>query len=485
MSTISQPVVPLLPASHAERVARLNARESRAQSLERWQRPDRHYYRELIRLLRMHIPAGSRVLQVSCGMGDLLNGVAPSLGVGVDVSAEVVDRARLRYPHLSLRVGDPESLGIDEKFDYVIIGDAVVEMVDVQASFEQVRRVCTPATRVIVTYINPLWYPALRALSAVGLRRRAPAQNWLSTQDVLNLLNLSGFEVVCHKREMILPARIPLLTGLCNRLLARVWPTKYLSLVHMLIARPVVMEDAGERPTCSVVIPARNERGHIESAVRRTPEMGGRTEIIFVEGGSTDGTADEIRRVIAANPNRDIKLLVQDGKGKGDAVRKGFSVAHGDVLMILDADLTVQPEELPKFYECVASGRAEFVNGTRLVYPMDAEAMRLLNKWANWAFSVVFSWLIGQKFRDTLCGTKVLRRKSYETITRNRAYFGALDPFGDFDLILGAAKANLKIVEIPVRYKARTYGETNISRFRHGFQLLRMAGVAMCKLKFR
>ena len=459
---------------------------ARAAARERWQNPSRGYYRELIRLVRMHIPPGASVLQVSCGMGDVLAGAQPACGVGIDANPEVVTRARRRYPDLTFVADDPETFQLDQKFDYVILGDSLVEMGDVQACLERIRTVCRPDTRIIISYINPLWEPALRTLSFLRLRRKNPRLNWLSTYDVHNLLELAGFKVVRHNYEMLLPARIPLLTLLCNRVLARVWPTQYLSLVHLLIARPDGTPEDAENLTCSVIIPTHNERGNIESAIRRTPKLGRHTELIFVDGNSTDGTEEEIQRLIAAYPERDIKLVRQGEKrGKGDAMRKGYAAATGDVLMCLDADLTVQPEELPKFFDCIAGGKAEFVNGTRLVYPMEKRAMRMLNKLANWFFSVLFSWLLDQRFRDTLCGTKVMHRKSYAVIAANRSYFGGFDPFGDFDLIFGASKANLQILEIPVHYKARTYGETSINRFRDGLKLFQMSAVALWKLKLR
>jgi glycosyltransferase involved in cell wall biosynthesis len=212
--------------------------------------------------------------------------------------------------------------------------------------------------------------------------------------------------------------------------------------------------------------------------------MGGGTELIFVEGNSSDDTFCAIEREIAKRPGYQAKLFKQPGKGKGDAVRMGFANATGELLMILDADLTVPPEDLPRFYEAWHSGRAEFVNGVRLVYPMEEKSMRFLNLVGNKFFSLAFSWLLSQPVKDTLCGTKVLGRKQYEMIASNRAYFGQIDPFGDFDLLFGAAKFNLKIVDMPIRYRERTYGETNIQRWKHGILLLRMVLLASRKIKF-
>ena len=231
------------------------------------------------------------------------------------------------------------------------------------------------------------------------------------------------------------------------------------------------------------MIPCRNEKGNIEAAITRLPRFGLRQEIIFVDGHSTDGTVEEIQRVMRQWPQYDLKLFIQDGKGKGDAVRKGFTHATGDILMILDADLTMPPEDLPKFYDAIASGKGEFINGSRLVYPMEEEAMRFLNLIGNKFFSMAFSWLLGERIKDTLCGTKVLFRKDYERIVANRAYFGEFDPFGDFDLLFGASKLNLKILEVPIRYQERTYGTTNINRFQHGWLLLKMTVYGFFRLK--
>ena len=254
-------------------------------------------------------------------------------------------------------------------------------------------------------------------------------------------------------------------------------------MANFVVARPIPLPDT-RTPSVSVVIAARNESGHIDELIERIPEMGGGTEIVFVEGNSTDDTYEAIERAIANHPGRNCKLLKQPGKGKGDAVRTGFDAAEGDILMILDADITVPPEDLPRFYELIADGSAEFVNGVRLVYPMEGEAMRFANLLGNKFFSWAFSWLLGQSIRDTLCGTKVLRRSDYARIAANRAYFGDFDPFGDFDLLFGAAKLSLKIQEVPIRYRARRYGETNISRWKHGWLLLKMVAFAARRIKF-
>jgi glycosyltransferase involved in cell wall biosynthesis len=311
-------------------------------------------------------------------------------------------------------------------------------------------------------------------------------QNWLTVQDASHLLFLTDYEVIRSWQAILVPLRVPLLSRFCNRYLARIWPFRYGCLTNVVLARPSPRPEAmPESPSVSVIVPARNEAGNIAHILDRVPEMGSRTEIVFVEGGSTDDTYDTIQREIERRGIGDrCRLYRQPGKGKGDAVRLGFAEATGDILMILDADLTVPPEDLPRFYEAVRSGRAEFANGVRLVYPMEERAMRFLNLIGNKFFSVAFSWLLGQPVKDTLCGTKALWKTDYETIAKNRNAFGDFDPFGDFDLIFGAVKQNLRIVDIPVRYRQRTYGDTNISRWKHGFMLLRMVLFAARRIKF-
>jgi glycosyltransferase involved in cell wall biosynthesis len=281
----------------------------------------------------------------------------------------------------------------------------------------------------------------------------------------------------------MVPVRIPLISDWCNRYLAKILPFRWLSLANFVVARPMRLQRKNN-PSVSVVVAARNESGHIDELISRIPQMGAGTEIVFVEGNSTDDTYSAIERAIANNPQLNCKLLKQPGKGKGDAVRTGFDAATGDILMILDADITVPPEDLPRFYEIMANGSGEFVNGVRLVYPMEGDAMRFANLIGNKFFSWAFSWLLGQPIRDTLCGTKVLWREDYRRIADNRSYFGDFDPFGDFDLLFGAAKLNLKIMEVPVRYRARRYGETNISRWSHGWLLLKMVAFAAKRIKF-
>ena len=438
------------------------------------------------RLLRRHftflVPPDAKVIEVGCSLGDLLAAVKPARGVGVDFSPKTIELARERHPGLEFHVADAAEFSAQERFDYILLSDLANDLPDVQAVFERLRAVAHPHTRLVLNFFNNVWRPLLAVGEKLGLKAPTPMQNWLSADDVKNLLHLAGWEVVKMETRILWPLGMPLLERLFNRWLSPLLPPFCLTVFIVARTKPQLVAQPHYR--CSIVIPARNEAGNIEAAVQRTPEMGLGTEILFVEGHSTDDTWDQIQRVAKEYPQRNIKILKQQSKGKGGAVREGFAAAAGDVLFILDADLTMPPEELPKFYEIARSGTAEFVNGVRLVYPMEKEAMQFLNMVANKAFGLTFSWLLGQKIKDTLCGTKVLFRADYERIAHNRAYFGDFDPFGDFDLLFGAAKQNLKIADVPIRYRERTYGTTNIQRWRHGWLLLRMVLFAARRLKF-
>jgi SAM-dependent methyltransferase len=445
----------------------------------------RKYYRtRLSQIYRFLIPSDMRVLEVGCGQGDLLASVRPSYGVGIDLSPLMVQRAQRRHPEIHYLQADAHSLDLKEQFDFIICSDLFNDLWDVQCVLDSIARHAHPSTRLIVNTYSRVWELPRRCAEAIGVASRLLPQNWLTGADVVNLLYLADFELIRSSQEIVWPVRTPLLDTFFNKYLVRLWPFSWFTLASFLVARPRPKPARVEDPIVSVIVPARNEEGNVQQIFNRVPEMGAGTELIFVEGNSNDDTYGAIEREIAKRPGTRVKLFKQPGKGKGDAVRVGFREASGELLMILDADLTVPPEDLPRFYEAWRSGRAEFVNGVRLVYPMEEKAMRFFNFLGNKFFSLAFSWLLSQNVKDTLCGTKVLSKRDYEVIAAHRAYFGEIDPFGDFDLIFGAAKYNLKLVDLPVRYRERTYGETNIQRWSHGWLLLRMVVLAMRRIKF-
>jgi SAM-dependent methyltransferase len=485
MVTLAEAELEGPPISNRKREVR-RIFDERARNLPRWRDKAAFFHAEDRLYLQFLIPKGARVLELGCGTGNLLAALEPAFGVGVDFSEPMIAAARAARPDLSFFVGDIEDGAfirtLPGPFDFILVGDTLGSLDDCQQLFENLHPLCTRETRLVIAYFSHLWYPLLKLAGWIGLRMTEPPQNVLAPDDIRALAALAEFETIKSEVRLLAPFRMLGLGRFINRFIAPFPVIRQLCFRHYTICRSL-RRVVDRVKSATVVIPARNERGNIELAVRRLPRFTDDLEIIFVEGHSRDGTWEEIKRVEQAYPQYDIKAVQQKGKGKADAVFTAFDLARGDVLFILDADLTVPPEQVSKFWEALASGKGEFINGSRLVYPMETDAMRFLNLVANKAFSLLFSWLLSQRFTDTLCGTKVLRRSDYMRLKAGRDYFGDFDPFGDFDLIFGAAKLGLKVVEVPIRYASRTYGETQISRFRHGVMLLRMVLFAFMRIK--
>jgi SAM-dependent methyltransferase len=464
--------------SHFNFVARHDERARRAQ---------RGFHAQLQIHFRQQISEGERVLEVGCGAGDLLASLVPARGLGLDFSPAMVAKAQDRYKgksNLEFRVADAEAVPVNEKFDHIVLDYLTGYLDDIQLVLERLHHCAHPRTRLHLTSLNTIWNPALRLAVRTGRVMPQPESAWLADGDLKNLLELTGWEVVRFERQQLFPFEVPVLSPFLNRFCVRLPIVRHLGITLCLTARPRRAPAPAGSLSCSVIVPARNESGNIRPALDRIPVLGAGTEVIFVEGNSKDDTWETIQREVAAytGPLK-VRAMKQPGKGKWDAVFTGFAAATGDVLVIQDADLTAPPEDLPKFFAAIESGAAEFANGSRLVYPMESEAMRFLNLLGNKFFAAALSFVLGQPVKDSLCGTKMLLRSDYERVLKRIARFGDFDPFGDFNLLFGSALLNLRIRDVPVRYRDRTYGETNISRFKHGWILLQMTWFGIKNLR--
>ena len=378
-----------------------------------------------------------------------------------------------------------EIAGDRDAVDVVLFNGNFNHSTDIQGLLETVRPHLGRRGRVVVALYNSYFAWLFRLADRLGLRQGPPIVTFITQADLQQLALLGGFDVVRLRPVAYLPWHFFGLGSLLNVVMPAVPGLRWLSLVTVAVLRPVIASDR-ERPSLSIVIPARNERGNIEDALRRMPDFGAPTEVIFVEGHSSDGTWEEIQRVRSAWDGRNalrVHAFQQVGRGKADAVRLGFSKATGDVLTILDADLTMPPERLTRFFDAYCKGTADFVNGTRLVYPMEGEAMRFLNRLGNVFFAKLLSFVLDVRLGDSLCGTKLVSRRDYERFVRWRSDFGDFDPFGDFELLFPAAVLGTGIIDIPVYYRARTYGTTNIRRFHDGAILFRMSMIGLLRIK--
>lgn len=448
-----------------------------------WIRRNKYYYQCVTRLLRHLVEPGKRVLNVRCQTGFFLDALQPSYGVGVEISPEMIAIARSSYPQFNYYEAFPENFTAPEKFDYVLLCD-VGDISDVQKTLQRLQAACDRHTRLIIYSYSYLWEPLMALAQWLRLKTPQTEQNWLSEHDLVGLLALGGFEWLKTYRTALMPKYIPLISAFFNRFLAKAPLIGRLSMVEVLVARAAPKPADPSGVAVSVIVPCKDERGNIENAVLRMPELGRLTEIVFCDDKSTDGTAEEVRRVQLLYPGRSIHLVEGPGVCKSKNVWTGFEAATGDILVILDADLTVMPEELPNFIDAITRGYAEFVNGSRLVYPVPKMAMKVANVIGNKFFSMVFSYLLGQRIKDTLCGTKVLWRSDWERIRPMVGTWGIEDRWGDYELLFGAAKLNLRILDQPVHYQERIYGVTKMTKvFHNGLIMLRMCVHGFRKLK--
>ena len=449
----------------------------------KWIRRNKYYYGCLKRLLQHLVEPGKRVLNIRCQTGHLLHALQPSYGVGVEISAEMVAVARAAHPQFTYHEAFPEDFVAQEKFDYILLSD-VGEIADVQKTLLRLQTACERHTRLLVYKYNYLWEPLIELAQRLHLKTPQTEQSWLSEHDLIGLLTLSGFEWLKTYRTALAPKYLPLLSAFLNRVVAKLPLIGRLCMIEVLVARPIPEPVEASDVTVSVIVPCKDEHGNIESAVLRMPELGRSTEVIFCDDKSTDGTADEVRRMQRLFPDQNIRLVDGPGICKSKNVWTGFEAATGDILMILDADLTVMPEELPYFFHAITRGGAEFVNGSRLVYPIPESAMKGANVLGNKFFSGVFSYLLDQRIKDTLCGTKVLWRTDWERIRPLIGTWGTLDRWGDYELLFGAAKLNLRILDQPVHYQERTFGATKMTKvFKNGLIMLRMCLHGFRRLK--
>jgi SAM-dependent methyltransferase len=414
-------------------------------------------------LFRTFVPEGVSALEMGCATGDLLAIVRPEVGLGIDLSPAMVAGARRKYPHLEFLEADAVFFETESRFDCIIMNNLLEYIEDIQDLFQNCRRLLNPRGRVLLTTLNPLWTPVLRTGAKLGLCTPDTERNFVTGLDAANLLSLNGFEVVTMIRRTLLPKNVPLLAPLINLVAGQAPGLKRLCMTEFLVARPV---RARHDYSVSVVVPCYNEVDNIEQCVRRVPHMGAQTEVIVVDDGSQDGTASRVTPEL--NPSVEVRCIsYRPNRGKLHAVRTAFEAARGDVLMILDADMTVPPEDLPYFYRPLRDGLADFTNGTRLIYPMANRAMKLQNFYGNKLFGALVSWLTGSHLSDTLCGTKAFFREDY------RHFSMGYDPWGDFDLLFGAAQNGSKILEVPVHYEERRAGQSKMKALRHTWALLK------------
>ncbi|MFA5858928.1 MAG: glycosyltransferase [Elusimicrobiota bacterium] len=456
-----------------------------AGTIDEWQGRNKYYHNTIKEVLGFAVMQNCKVLDLSCHNGALLASLKPSYGIGIDISPKMVELAGKNYPETNTKFvcadieKDKFPFAEDEKFDYIILNNTLSETADIQKLFKRITKHCTSDTRVIVMQYNPIWQPLLKFGEKVGLKMPEMNHNWLSIDDVENFLEITGYQPVKRGYSLLFPKYIPVISEILNKFFAKIPFLRRLCIMQYCVSRMLIPPENAEDMTVSVILCVRDEEKNVEPLVQRIPVMGKHTEIVFVEGGSKDNTRTEVERIITKYPEKDIKLYIQDGKGKADACRKGYLNANGDFMILLEADLTTPPEEVQLFYDVYKAGIGEYINGSRLVYRMDKDSMPFVNHIGNRSFGIIFSLLLGQRFTDTLCGLKAISKNNYRTkITDALKVWGDFDPFGDFELIYSVIKNNMKVAEVPVHYIPRVYGAPKTQVVKHGMLLLKMVWVA-------
>src|SRR3989338_2088423 len=438
-----------------------------AEKYEYWRNKNLYYHNEITRFYKDIIPKNKNILEVGSADGYLLNELCPNRGVGVDISAQMIDIARKKFPHLNFVNSSIENYSYVHSFDYIVLSNILEFVSDLYIFFSAMASKASPKTKMIITSINPLWEPAMKLATRLKMRIPVQMKNFVTSKDIENMLNISGWEVIESNYRMFSPVKIPLISFFLNKLIPRLPVLKNLCIIQFIIAKPKQLFTIDHSLSCSVIIPCHNEEGNIEECIDRIPSLGSFTEVVVVDDGSNDKTATLVKN-IQSGKKRVRLISYTPNKGKGHAVKTGFESATGDILIILDADMAVLPEELSKFYMVLASSQAEFINGTRMLYDMAPGAMKFINYLGNKIFGIILSFIIGQRNTDTLCGTKAFYNSDYMNFKMRRC------PWGDFDLLFEAARMKLKTVEMPVHYFPRREGRSKMKAFKHGLMLLKM-----------
>ena len=437
-----------------------------AKDYDKWKKKNSYYYDAIKAFAKKVVCPGSKVLEVGCATGEILASAKPSIGVGIDISSKMIELARKKFPQYTFIHSAIENFQYPETFDYIIMVDLLDHVYDISDIFESLYKFCHPTTKIIITTINPWWGSLLSFMEKIKAKMPEGEHNFIDRRNLTKIIEFLDFSIFYSGYLLLVPKHIPLISFLANTIGVRTWGINKLSFVQYMLLRPALRNENDLGFGCSVIIPCYNEAENITEAIKRIPKMGRETEIIVVDDGSKDETANTVRKLKNDYPN--LKLIeYSPNKGKGFAVKQGFDLATQEILIILDADMSVAPEELPRFFNLLNQARCNFVNGTRMIYPLQKQAMRFLHLFGNKVFSLIMSFFIEQSLTDTLCGTKALYKKDYQRMRMG------LDRWGDFDLLFGAAKLGNKITEMPVHYRERKAGESKMKTIRHGFQLFR------------
>ncbi len=361
----------------------------------------------------------------------------------------------------------------NKKYKTIILTDLFEVSTDILELLSMVNKLLGKDGIIVICSINQKWNRILNLFERLNLKDGNQKRLFINSTIVLNIAKVTGLEFVTQRNKQIFPFRMLGLGSLINNILEILFfPFSFGIRIYSILNQQEKFNEE-KKYSKSIIIPAKNEEKNLKPLLNQIPELEEDHEIILAIGDSEDKTYEVAKEIKEARCwPFEVKVIKQTGKGKANAVWEAVEEASKEVIIILDADISVNPETIVQFNSVIDTGKASFVNGTRLIYGMESGAMRIVNNLGNRIFQYIVSIIIGQKITDSLCGTKVFFRKDFNKIKLWKELVQMKDPFGDFDMIFTAGYFGLKILEIPVRYQARVYGVTQIKRFRDGYKLI-------------
>lgn len=426
----------------------------------------KRFFREcIIDFLQHSIVEGKRILIIGGNISEEAIRFAPSYSAELFSGKDAFPgRASGGYQNVTYLNKGLLDFEADETYDYIIFYESLNYEGDLYSIFRKLKKIIHRDSKVFVIEINPFILFLLKILSRVGLLVPDFKRNMLHLSDLENLVNIFGFDIVDKGYRFAVPFKIFGLGDVINSILPRVSLLRNFCFGQYIVFRLHPLEAGKQNLSCSVVVPCHNEEGNIADCIARIPNFGAWREIIVVDDGSTDRTKDMVKKIMRGRS--DIRLISYEKNcGKGYAVNIGWQEAKGDVFMMLDCDSTTPPEELALFHEAMEYG-AEFVNGTRVIYPREKNSIPFFNRLGVTFFAHLISWITQKRISDTFCGTKVFLKKYWNCFQIKEFLWG------DWDLFFTAARYRMKMLELPVHYKTRKHGVTKMRPVKHGIILL-------------
>tara|TARA_B110000977_G_scaffold125183_1_gene160299 strand:+ start:1495 stop:2904 length:1410 start_codon:yes stop_codon:yes gene_type:complete len=369
-------------------------------------------------------------------------------------------------------------------FDHIVIADIehqkfiTKNLIDLN---EKIDNEC----RVIVLSKSIFWSTLINFYKKI--KNIGPDKNnFLPYSNLRKIFLNTNFEIVKNEKIIFFPFQFSLLTKFINQIF-RFPVLNFFCMINLTVLKKVQKKNyQAEGKKISFIIPCKNEGGNIKFFYEKIINSTINAEFLFGNDNSSDNTLDEIKKLQQAIPNKEIKIYDGPGVCKSENVYKGINLASGEIILIYDADLTVSFDDLVNSINLLLKTDADFINCTRMIMPQQKNAMKFLNFYGNLFFAFLFSILFKQKITDTLCGTKIFFKKDWEQIKKYNNTWGAKDLWGDFDLLLGAYKNNLKIVENPISYTDRKEDETKMTGIiKNSIRMLIITFVAYYKLRIR